>query len=304
MSMRRTSGVYLTHAPAHARAPVPMRTGMHVGEMVDTGHFGSRCAEAAAGDDGLKRDLNDLLHSRLKSYMQGFMNDPSHTGADGSPPGRSSWPLPDGSPTDGVTTDVWDSPLGHRKFFEWRARGSGGVLTKGTMEDTLNAIGVDLSVCGKSVAEGLMHAMTKSGDDGHTTWPEYLNSMFRVGPASDSKAPDPTVAQITMETGAPPPSDTSKKGMILGGALLAAVNKAAAPSTQRSSTGIPKNAKINPAFLRPAILDTPHLQSKTPAIAGAVLAGGLLAIGAPFPLAALPLAIGTMIVYGGQRESV
>jgi len=131
----------------------------------------------------LKADIAQELRQKLKDYMNGFMNDPSRT--DGL--GRDSWPGVDGTPG-----QAWDSPLAHRKFFEWRA-GVGGCIDKAAMNGILSDISMDTSICAQSVAEGLINTMNKpGGDDGCTSWPEYLNSMFHVGPVSDSGAPDPT----------------------------------------------------------------------------------------------------------------
>lgn len=289
MIMRRTSGIY-------PRSMALGMTGTHAGS-VDTGTASSRCV---TDQDGLRAAVKQDLLQHLKDYMQGFLNDPAHKGSsDGSPDGRASWPDAVGNPT-----DAWNSPLAHRKLFEWRAGGPGGRLNADGVRALLDAIGVDQTICSTSVADGIIHGMDKGADDNLTTWEEYLNSIFHIGPVADVPTLDPTVAQIAAETGSPPPSSGSSKkgGLLLGSAILAAVNKAAAPSTSRASTGVPKNAKIKPGFVPPAVLQMPS--SKTPAIAGAVLAGGLLAVGVPFPLAALPLAIGTMVVYGSQRESV
>lgn len=136
------------------------------------------------------------ITAKLEVYFR-FLNDPSLTGRPGYPDSRASWPDINGNPT-----DAWNSPLAHRTFFEWWANGA-KCIDVASIKNLLFAIGVDQTLCGADVAEALAHSMDKGADDGCVTWPEYLNSRFSVGPASDTKAPDPTE-----------PSTTSGKGLL------------------------------------------------------------------------------------------
>jgi len=153
--------------------------------LADAFRARSVSAMARVGFSCLSHDSNEIaqtIRQKLKNYMNGFMNDPSRT--DGL--GRASWPGRSGEPV-----EAWDSPLAHRKFFEWRAGGA-DCISEEPMKAMLYDIGMELTICSKSVAAALIHTMDKGGDDNCTYWPEYLNSMFAMGPVSDSGAPDPT----------------------------------------------------------------------------------------------------------------
>lgn len=127
-----------------------------------------------------EKEIENDIKGRIKDHLNSFMNDPTRT--DGL--GRSSWPGVDGTPG-----DAGNSPLAHRKFFHYRG---GECMPVSNVADILYEVGMELTICGKSVAEGLVHAMDKKGDESCVTWPEYLNSMFSIGPVSDTGAPDPT----------------------------------------------------------------------------------------------------------------
>jgi len=133
--------------------------------------------------DADKDEIANDIKGRLKKYMDGHMNDPSH------PMGRSFWPGLDGT---GVPAS--ESPLAHRELFLSRTGDINGCINEEGMKDILYTIGMELEICGQSVAAGVIKAMDKGGTN-CTTWPEYLNSMFAVGPVSDSGAPDPTETQ-------------------------------------------------------------------------------------------------------------
>ncbi len=260
---------------------------VHVGAD-DAG--GTDCATNA---DKVRRDVKDELLQHLKDYMQGFMNDPAHkSSADGSPDGRVFWPDAAGNPT-----DAWGSPLAHRKLFEWRAGGPGGRIDADGARAFLAAIGMPQTVCSTSVAEGIIHQMDKGGDDNLTTWDEYLNSMFSIGPVADTPTVDPTIAQIVAEGGALPTGGGGKgKGLLLGSALQRAVD-AAAETNQNRTLAQRLAAKIATSTAAPPDIAVPPIKP-TPALAGVALGGVLLAVGRALPWVALPVAIGTAWSFG------
>ncbi len=215
------------------------------------------------------------------------MNDAGHTGADGSPKGRSSWPDAHGNPT-----DAWGSPLAHRKFFEWRAGGPGGVVNADGMRALLDAIGVDQTVCSKSVADGIIHGMDKGGDDNITTWPEYLNSIFSIGPVADVPTVDPTDAQIVAEGGTPTGSPRKPGGPpeVVG-------------APKRPAGGFAPDYKLPALPSKPVLPPIPTPKPpKAPVVVGGVLSVALAAMGVPLALAAAPAAIGVVWSFGHQRK--
>ncbi len=158
--------------------------------------------DVTTGYDGCSADSVGVeVRRRLNDYMT-FMNDPALNTperiAAGYPETRATWPAADGSPT-----DAQSSPLAHRRFFDWQVRSSGGrsasgaeCMDVGALRNLLSAIGMDLTVScvgtSHDVAEGIAHGMDKGGDDDCVTWPEYLNSMFGIGPVADVPTTDPT----------------------------------------------------------------------------------------------------------------
>lgn len=271
------------------RSSFTIRTG-----SVDTGYLSHRCVDDPSG---LRSEVRQELMQHLKDYMHGFMDDAAYVSKGDEPSGRASWPDKDGNPT-----DAWNSPLAHRKFFEWRAGGPGAGIDADGVRALLDSIGVDQTICSTSVADGIIHGMDKGADDNVTKWPEYLNSIFRLGPVADTPSEDPTIAQLAAEGTPATPAPSGGGRMFLGG-VLAAVEKAAAKGPRPSTAIDLKSMSMKPGFRAPDVLAEPLPHSNGPAVAGAVVAGGLLALGAPIPLAAVPIAIGLLISYGDQRRS-
>lgn len=143
---------------------------------VQVGGYDVHCYD---GPSSIKAQVQSEVEDHFRNYFRAKIRDYGLKG--------DSWKRVDGT----LTTDPWEAPEAHRIFFNARLNGEGDCLSYDHVWNLLADIGVDQEVCGQSVVDALLHLMDKSGHN-CTTWPEYLNSRFAVGPASDSKAPDPT----------------------------------------------------------------------------------------------------------------
>lgn len=159
---------------ARVRQYTPARTGSE-------GGWNFNCSEGVtqAGRDNIAVKVKAQLMAKIAEHMTATYGDDWENY--GLRPDRSAF----------------SSPLAHKKLWVDLTGDPRAKMTEGILFKFLQDLGLNGEVSCYSIktnmAVQILNSMSAHG--GYLTWPEWLNALFKVGPAADPPTPDPTKSE-------------------------------------------------------------------------------------------------------------